>query len=841
MSKPSTITNFTEWILQSGLLTEAQLRTQLRSDETLENPEVCARRLVKARLLTPFQARSLLQGRYRGFFIAKKYKVLENLGEGGMGRVILCEHLILNRLVALKMLRPTSEPLGGIAERFLREAQASAALNHPNIVRVFDADIVEKSPIMVMEYLDGATLHQLVAQHGALPVGRAAEYLRQAATGLAHAHSLGQVHRDVKPSNILVERSGTVKLLDLGLVRFFDTDRNAKLTQRFDDNAILGTADFIAPEQAMDSSSADPRADIYSLGYTLYFLLTGRTPFEDATTQQKLLFHQLRDPKPLREVRPELPEGIVDLFQNMTRKSPDDRIQTADEVATLLETFADPKTSIPTPNEMPKIQPRAFVLGLVPAEAASRMTPDNPSSLTRTSPAASSSSVHDSMQTPSASRAATTSDLPITSASPSDILPAKLPPIAKDFDISGSGPSMGSPATSTLPASSRVSRRTWILLGSGLALGLMAILGLMRTPSASNPPKAAGDFQSPFRPDDASNPIPPSAARFVLRSGGSTFIQPLMMLWIEKYQERAGISISYDGGGSSSAIRRVTDGALNFGCTDAPMTDEQLRNAQAEGGEILHVPLVMGAVVPTYNLPDLKKPLVFPGSVLADIYLGKVTLWNDDSIQLNNPGVELPNLPIVVVRRSDGSGTTFIWTDYLSQVSDEWRRAVGANTQPKWPIGASGKALGFEGKGNDGLAQEVKNHLGAIGYVELTFALRNNLPAGWVLNRQGRPTAPTIENVTAAVTALLGGAEPIPADLRYSLTNGPGANSYPISGTTWAIFYAKQPPEVKDELVRFLRWATTVGQPFAKDLKCAALPAELGARIEAKLAKVTAK
>jgi phosphate transport system substrate-binding protein len=259
------------------------------------------------------------------------------------------------------------------------------------------------------------------------------------------------------------------------------------------------------------------------------------------------------------------------------------------------------------------------------------------------------------------------------------------------------------------------------------------------------------------------------------------------------------------------------------------MTDDQLAKARQADGEVIHVPLALGAVVPTYNLPGLREPLRFTGPLLASIYLGKVKRWNEQVIALNNPGQALPDLPITVVHRSEGSGTTFIWTDYLAKASAEWRDKVGVGTTVKWP-------LGLAGKGNDGVATAVTRTIGTIGYVEMTYALAENLPAGHVKNREGVYVAPSLDSVTAAAEQSL---LKIPDDLRFTLTDASGQAPYPIAGSVWAVLYVKQPPDKARELVRFFRWTTHEGQTHMRQLCYAPLPGTLVERIDAKLRQLS--
>jgi serine/threonine protein kinase len=310
-----------------------------------------AERFFKAGLVTNFQNEQLLKGKFRGFSIGK-YKVLERIGAGGMGQVFLCEHPHLRRRAAIKVLpvdRASEEALLG---RFLREARAAAALDHPHIVRAFDVDQDRGLHFLVMEYVEGTDLYHMVRKRGPLPISEACEYIRQGSLGLQHAHEAGLIHRDIKPSNFLVDKSGTVKLLDLGLARFAEETPD-ELTHRFDGNNVLGTADYVAPEQTRDSHEVDQRCDIYALGGTLYFLLTGQAPFPDGSPADKMIAHRQRKPTPVRQLRSEVAPGLALVIDKMMAKTPDDRfdsaIEVAESLAPWLPTVPAPPRSDPTP------------------------------------------------------------------------------------------------------------------------------------------------------------------------------------------------------------------------------------------------------------------------------------------------------------------------------------------------------------------------------------------------------------------------------------------------------------------------------------------------------------
>jgi phosphate transport system substrate-binding protein len=310
-----------------------------------------------------------------------------------------------------------------------------------------------------------------------------------------------------------------------------------------------------------------------------------------------------------------------------------------------------------------------------------------------------------------------------------------------------------------------------------------------------------------------------------LDGAGSSFVDPMMQEWASIYEKDKGVKINYQSRGSGAGIDMMTGQEVDFGCSDSPLNDNQLAKAKAKNGDVIHVPLCMGAIVPIYNVPG-DPELHFTGEVLADIYLGNVKKWNDPEIVKLNPGAKLPDLEIAVVRRSDSSGSTFIWTDYFTKVSKKWDK--GASTAVEWPVGVGQK-------GNDNVAGHVKRTEGAIGYVELIYALKNDIKFGTVKNQTGKDIKADTKSVTAAAA---GFADKIPDDLRYSLTNAPGEDSYPISGTVWAILYVKQPPDKGKKLKDFLTWATHEGQKETAKLHYAALPEELVKKVEGKLALI---
>ncbi|MEO8519900.1 MAG: phosphate ABC transporter substrate-binding protein PstS [Acidobacteriota bacterium] len=304
-----------------------------------------------------------------------------------------------------------------------------------------------------------------------------------------------------------------------------------------------------------------------------------------------------------------------------------------------------------------------------------------------------------------------------------------------------------------------------------------------------------------------------SARAVQITGAGATFPYPIYSKWFSEYhKQHPDIEINYQSIGSGGGIRQLTSRTVFFGATDGPMTSEQL---QAAPGRVLHFPTVLGADVPVYNLPGVTAELKFTGALLADIFLGKVTKWNDPQIAKINSGVGLPATDITVVHRSDGSGTTYIWADYLAKVSPEWKSRVGVATSVNWPVGVGGK-------GNEGVAGLVRQTPGAIGYVELIYALQSKIAYGAVQNAAGEFLRATPAAVTKAAEAA---AAKMPADFRVSITNAPGAGVYPISSFTWLLLYEHPQDKAKGKvMVEFMKWALTDGQQFATALGYAPVP-----------------
>lgn len=338
---------FLEAVRQSGLVPAGPLDKWIKSAVTSSGIVDTVSRIVADGLLTGYQARQVLAGRGRRLLLKGKYRVLDELGTGGTGTVLLAEHVWMRKRVAVKVLPPRKAADPVTLARFRREAAAVAALDHPNIVHAFDCDDDAGLHFLAMEYVEGMDLHKLVQSRGPLPVRQAVDLVSQAAAGLHHAHQAGWVHRDVKPANLLLETTGRVKVLDLGLARVFAGDGD-ELTAQHDAGAVMGTVDFIAPEQTLNSSTVDHRADVYSLGATFYFLLAGRAPFPGGTVAQRLIARQLRDPAPVRESRPDVPEEVAAVIQAMMARDPADRYASLADVARDLASGAFRPVAVPS-------------------------------------------------------------------------------------------------------------------------------------------------------------------------------------------------------------------------------------------------------------------------------------------------------------------------------------------------------------------------------------------------------------------------------------------------------------------------------------------------------------
>jgi phosphate transport system substrate-binding protein len=319
-----------------------------------------------------------------------------------------------------------------------------------------------------------------------------------------------------------------------------------------------------------------------------------------------------------------------------------------------------------------------------------------------------------------------------------------------------------------------------------------------------------------------------SSSEVRLQGAGATFPNPLYQKWISEYgKAHANVKIDYQSIGSGGGIKQIQSRTVDFGASDAPMTDAELKASPAE---LLHVPTVLGAVVITYNLQGTPRPLRFSPDVIADIFLGKITKWNDARIKADNSDANLPANDITVVHRAESSGTSFVFTDYLAKVSADWKQKVGADKAPNWPVGQGGK-------GNEGVTGQIKQQPNTIGYVELAYATQNKLTVALIKNLSGNFVEPTIDNVTSAAA---GSAANTPDDLRVSITNATGATAYPISSYTYILVYKDQSDATKGKtVVDYLWWGIHDGEAFAKDLQYAPLPAEIVKRSEAKINSIT--
>jgi len=318
----------------------------------------------------------------------------------------------------------------------------------------------------------------------------------------------------------------------------------------------------------------------------------------------------------------------------------------------------------------------------------------------------------------------------------------------------------------------------------------------------------------------------PAFAQSTLNGAGATFPYPIYSKWFSEYHKaHSDVQVNYQSIGSGGGIRQVLAGTVDFGASDGPMTDEQLGQAKVK---ILHVPTVLGAVVPAYNIPGVSGEVKFTPEALAGIFLGKITTWNDKALTAANPGVNFPNQPIVVIHRSDGSGTSYIFTDYLSKVSADWKNGPGKGTSVKWPVGLGGK-------GNEGVAGMIRQMEGSIGYVELIYALQNKITYGSMKNPAGEFVKASLESVTTAAASV----KSMPADFRVSITNAPGKGAYPISSFTWLLIPTKsQDPNKGKILTDLLNWCETDGQKLAADLSYAPLPDTVVAKVKEAIKQV---
>jgi phosphate transport system substrate-binding protein len=311
-----------------------------------------------------------------------------------------------------------------------------------------------------------------------------------------------------------------------------------------------------------------------------------------------------------------------------------------------------------------------------------------------------------------------------------------------------------------------------------------------------------------------------------LNAAGATFPNPIYQKWFSEYHNaHSDVEINYQAVGSGAGIRQLTAGTVDFGASDGPMTDQQLSEAKIK---IFHIPTVLGSVVPAYNIPGVSGEIKFTPSMLAGIFLGKITNWSDAAIAKVNPEIKFPNLPIVVIHRSDGSGTTYIFTDYLSKISPEWKDQVGKNTSVRWPVGLGGK-------GNEGVAGQIRQMEGAIGYIELIYALQNNIPFGVVQNSAGNFVKASLESTTAAAASM----KEMPSDFRVSITNAPGKEAYPIASFTWLLIPAHWNDAGKRQVVvDFLNWMLDHGEQMTQSLDYAPLPDGVATKVRQRIKEI---
>jgi phosphate ABC transporter phosphate-binding protein len=1019
MPTPTTNQEFLDLVVESGLLTLDHLRPYGRMSGTgPDGVRALAEQMVKDRILTTFQARQLLGGKIKGFFLADKYKVLALVGNGTLGPVLLCEQLEGHRLAAVKLLQKmTGEEFTSrieAFERFIREMRVSASLNHPNIICPQEVDHSGSLPIVVSDYVDGSDLRHIVSETGVLPIPRAAHCIWQASLGLHHAHTKNLVHRAVNPWHLLLDRAGVLKVVDFGLMQYLgEPSPNPAPSE---EQASAPSFDFLAPEQLTEGATLDHRTDLYSLGATFYYLLTGKAPFEKESLADKVNAMKFREPTPVREMRAEIPAPLADIVARMMAKNPRERFESLKDVALALDAWVRNPLPPPPAAAMPAVLPSAYKLGLVsgagkaaPAATAWGPLGDNRwglsglhnalpgasgvpggSRLTEALPGSRPPASHPGTDPVRSSEANPLPAYrppdpglagPVTSYRPPEGAPLPgLPPTYRPPEASpglphGSGihpslpplpaattfrPPEGGPVTPPggayrpadaappaspghplLPPTLRVGQGTpaepnagaedyqpsiddftssseaelersgeeyhtsqpppkskrplpvsdqagvtpgpmqhtkqpmppliqprqrslTLIFAAGLATLVVVVGGIIAYRMTVDPPLPAvkGPQQVPHqpepiretpkdqvptpkdkkvdpaidpRPNPKKDPVVQPVAAAPLMGTGSSFIKPAMERWSDLYRDKTGVVIEYKSIGSGRGVENMIDKVSQFACTDAFLTEKQITKAKSIYGDVVHIPLAMGAVVVTYNLPKVPQPLRFTGAVLADIYLGNITKWNHEAIVASNPGAELPNLDITVVRRSDSSGTTFIWTDYLRKVSPEWKDKIGYGNTVNWPKVHSGEDV----EKNEGMAKMVREKPGAIGYVELAFALEENMKFAKIKNRANKYVEPSLDNITAAANESL---QEIPADLRYTITDPPGEESYPIAGTTWAVLYINQStpknPGQGKELVKFLRWVVHDGQKVLKDLRYASLPPRLIERVDEKLATI---
>jgi phosphate ABC transporter phosphate-binding protein len=674
------------------------------------------------------------------------YRVIRLLGSGGMGLVFLAEDTLLNRQVALKIVRPELAHDRELRLRFQREARATAAVKSDYIVTIYQVGEDRNILYLAMELLEGESLDDALARGQRPDIATVIRIGREAALGLAAAHEKGLVHRDIKPPNLFLEAgTGRVKILDFGLAR--PPRVSSELTQP---GLIVGTPDYMAPEQA-EGEEVSEKSDLFSLGAVLYRALSGAKPFGDGSTMAVLRNVVLSEPRPLYQVAPSVPPALVGLVAQLMAKAPADRPASARAVAEALEVFArDPASlfavSAPIKRASPPPAPvrrRHLLLGAAVAAAAV-------------------------------------------------VLAVAAFGALALFRNFGTGP-----------------------------VAVTSERGESRPESA--PPSRSSPRMTAKGPDHT---VPPPVGH-TLNGAGSTLIAPLIDEWATGYRTK-GIGVKYLPVGSGKGIHQLIGQDVDFACSEMPLTEEELKRAEEAGGAVMYIPVALGGIVPAYNLEGLREPLRFSGPVLAGIYLGDIKKWNNPALAKINPGVDLPDMDILVIHRGDESGSTYIFTDFLSKVSKDWRDKMGTAASLKWPVGMPARK-------NEGMVAELRSKPGSIAYVDLLYALQNKVKFGDVKNQAGLYVHANLDTVVAAADGM---KEDIPADLRFSLTYAPGKEAYPICGCTWVIIYARQPEGRGQRLVEFLRWVTNEGQEYNTDLFYAKVPQSLAERVKQRLQEV---
>lgn len=550
---------FITGVRNSGLIPPDQL-DRLLGEIDAEGPEAVASALVARNALTRWQADKILQGR-GGFFLGK-YRLLSLLGKGGMSAVYLAEHTLMRRRCAIKVLPQKRINDSSYLGRFYREAQAIASLDHPNIVRAYDVDHETKDDIhfLVMEYVEGRSLHEVIQQDGVLSFAQAADYCRQAAVGLQYAHQAGFVHRDIKPGNLLIDLTGTIKILDLGLARFSGDGEEHSLTVAHDEK-VLGTADYLAPEQALDSHTVDARADIYSLGCTMYFLLTGAPPFTEGRLAQRLMAHQTKAPPPLAERRPGVPTSLAAIVMKMMAKRADDRYQTAGEVADVFAAWLAANEAGSESGRMAAVTggtgtgARSGVVNGRRPDSKPVLTPSpKPPSSNKQRPAAGSGSSPRAGSGPPTVKGG--SDPPLAKPIAPRPKPAPLPfPIPagptdsefQSFELLQTAPPMPGGPRSGLGRRPKtpVSPTVWIAAAAGLVIVLVVVVVLMFARGGDAPPDVTPGENSDVTSTDTIDDAPPRGATLlgddiVVGSGGDFPTIGAALEYLKKHAAEAG-------------------------------------------------------------------------------------------------------------------------------------------------------------------------------------------------------------------------------------------------------------------------------------------------------------